>query len=403
MVTPVINSNSSFFDDEGVTTANDWRLAAQRAGNAVLAINPHLLIFVEGTDCFNGDCDWWGGNLQGVTQFPVALSVPNQLVYSAHDYGPTVFQQPWFNSTTTTASLQAQWNKEWAFTHNNNIAPLWVGEFGTGNTAPDVQNAAAGSEGQWFSNLVQFIGARPSMSWTYWALNGEDSLALLDNAYDSTPALAAKQQLLATIQFPLGGGTVGTPAPSISSITPVSAAPGASITIAGTNFSTTANANVVTFGSGTALVSAATATSLQVTVPNIASGAVNVTVSVAGKTSNALGFTVTGGTGGGGSGCHITYTITNSWSTGFQTAITIANTGTTPLTSWNLVWTFPGSQTIANLWNGAVTQTGATVSVTNLSYNGNIPAGGSYALMGFVGNGAAAVPASFTLNGTRCQ
>jgi len=138
-------------------------------------------------------------------------------------------------------------------------------------------------------------------------------------------------------------------------------------------------------------------------VPNIASGAVNVTVSVAGKTSNALGFTVTGGTGGGGSGCHITYTITNSWSTGFQTAITIANTGTTPLTSWNLVWTFPGSQTIANLWNGAVTQTGATVSVTNLSYNGNIPAGGSYALMGFVGNGAAAVPASFTLNGTRCQ
>jgi endoglucanase len=383
------------------TTANDWRLAAQRAGNAVLAVNPHLLIFVEGTDCFNGDCDWWGGNLQGVTQFPVALSVPNQLVYSAHDYGPTVFQQPWFNSTTTTASLQAQWNKEWAFIHNNNIAPLWVGEFGTGNAAPDVQNATAGSEGQWFSNLVQFIGARPSMSWTYWALNGEDSLALLDNAYNSTPALAAKQQLLATIQFPLGGGTVGTPAPAISSIAPVSAAPGASITIAGTNFSTTANANIVTFGSATAQVSAATATSLQVIVPNIASGAVNVTVSVAGKTSNALGFTVTGG--GGGSGCHITYTITNSWSTGFQTAITIANTGTTPLTNWNLIWTFPGGQTIANLWNGAVTQTGTTVSVTNLSYNGNIPAGGSYALMGFVGNGAAAVPASFTLNGTRCQ
>jgi endoglucanase len=383
------------------TTANDWRLAAQRAGNAVLAVNPHLLIFVEGTDCFNGDCDWWGGNLQGVTQFPVALSVPNQLVYSAHDYGPTVFQQPWFNSTTTTASLQAQWNKEWAFIHNNNIAPLWVGEFGTGNAAPDVQNATAGSEGQWFSNLVQFIGARPSMSWTYWALNGEDSLALLDNAYNSTPALAAKQQLLATIQFPLGGGTVGTPAPAISSIAPVSAAPGASITIAGTNFSTTANANIVTFGSATAQVSAATATSLQVIVPNIASGAVNVTVSVAGKTSNALGFTVTGG--GGGSGCHITYTITNSWSTGFQTAITIANTGTTPLTNWNLIWTFPGGQTIANLWNGAVTQTGTTVSVTNLSYNGNIPAGGSYALMGFVGNGAAAVPASFTLNGTSCQ
>ncbi len=28
----------------------DWHLAAQRAGNAVLAVNPHLLIFVEGID-----------------------------------------------------------------------------------------------------------------------------------------------------------------------------------------------------------------------------------------------------------------------------------------------------------------------------------------------------------------
>jgi endoglucanase len=275
------------------TTTNDWRLAAERAGNAVLAVNPHLLIFVEGIDCFNGDCDWWGGNLQGVTQFPVVLNVPNQLVYSAHDYGPTVFQQPWFNSTTTTASLQAQWTKEWAFIHNNNIAPLWLGEFGTGNTAPDVQNTAAGSEGQWFSNLVQFVDARPSMSWTYWALNGEDSLALLDNAYDATPALPAKQQLLATIQFQLGGGTV-TPTATISSITPASALPGASVTIAGTNFSTTASANAVTFGSTAATVTAATATSLIVTVPNIAASAVSVTVAVAGKVSNAVSFTVTG-------------------------------------------------------------------------------------------------------------
>lgn len=45
------------------TTTNDWHLAAERAGNAVLALNPKLLIFVEGTDCYNGDCDWWGGNL----------------------------------------------------------------------------------------------------------------------------------------------------------------------------------------------------------------------------------------------------------------------------------------------------------------------------------------------------
>ena len=68
--------------------ANDWHLAAERAGNAVLAINPKLLVFVEGTDAYNNNYYFWGGNLQGVQNSPVQLSVANQLVYSAHDYGP---------------------------------------------------------------------------------------------------------------------------------------------------------------------------------------------------------------------------------------------------------------------------------------------------------------------------
>jgi endoglucanase len=76
-------------------TARNWPVAAEAgAGNAVLAINPHLLVFVEGNDCYNGICGWQGGNLLGVASHPVTLSVANQLVYSAHDYGPNLFQQP---------------------------------------------------------------------------------------------------------------------------------------------------------------------------------------------------------------------------------------------------------------------------------------------------------------------
>lgn len=30
-------------------------------------------------------------------------------------------------------------------------APVWLGEFGTGNNAADIQNTAAGSQGQWFA------------------------------------------------------------------------------------------------------------------------------------------------------------------------------------------------------------------------------------------------------------
>jgi len=57
------------------------------------------------------------------------------------------------------------------------------------------------------------------------------------------------------------------PPPTITSFTPTSGAIGTSVTITGTNFNTTAADNVVFFGATKATVSAATATSLIVTVP----------------------------------------------------------------------------------------------------------------------------------------
>src|SRR6266700_443682 len=52
----------------------DWQMEAQKLGNELLAINPHWLIFVEGVECYKGDCYWWGGNLEGVADAPVRLS-----------------------------------------------------------------------------------------------------------------------------------------------------------------------------------------------------------------------------------------------------------------------------------------------------------------------------------------
>jgi endoglucanase len=49
--------------------ATDWRWAAERAGNAVLAVNPHLLIIVEGFQLYPDptqprgvDSYWWGAS-----------------------------------------------------------------------------------------------------------------------------------------------------------------------------------------------------------------------------------------------------------------------------------------------------------------------------------------------------
>jgi endo-1,4-beta-xylanase len=112
------------------------------------------------------------------------------------------------------------------------------------------------------------------------------------------------------------------------------------------------------------------------------------------------------GTGPIGFACHIGYTISSQWGGGFGAAITIDNTGTTAISNWTLTWIFANGQTITQLWNGTETQSGANVTVSNLSYNGSIPAGGSYTGMGFNGswnNTTNAVPASFAVNGTTCK
>lgn len=57
------------------------------------------------------------------------------------------------------------------------------------------------------------------------------------------------------------------PIPTITSFTPTSGATGTTVTITGTNFSTTASNNIVYFGATKATVTGATATSLTVTVP----------------------------------------------------------------------------------------------------------------------------------------
>ena len=209
--------------------ATDVRLAYEQAGNAILGVDPGALIFCEGigenpTASGGINSTWWGGDLALAGQYPVTLSSPGHVVYSAHDYGPSLFQQTWFNSSTTPASLAAVWNANWGYLYRQGTAPVWVGEFGTDNTASDVQSSTPGSQGQWFSSLVSYLAADPWLGWTYWALNGEDPYDLLDGSYDPTPVSAAKQSLLASIQFPLTGTGTGTGSPSPTS-TPTSSGP----------------------------------------------------------------------------------------------------------------------------------------------------------------------------------
>jgi hypothetical protein len=67
-----------------------------------------------------------------------------------------------------------------------------------------------------------------------------------------------------------------------------------------------------------------------------------------------------------------------------------------------LQFSFANGQTVTSGWNGNFTQSGSTVTVTNLSYNGTIAPGASIGSEpGFNGTWTTtnSVPTSFTLNG----
>ena len=196
--------------------ATDWRSAAERAGNAILAVNSHLLVFVEGLQLYPdaGAPDgvssyWWGSILAPVRQYPVEFRVHHQLVYSAHDWGPLKWSMAWFPHMSY-ASMQTIWHKMWSFVVDDSsrplTAPLWIGEFGTcTNTAQCLDQVKQGNQAQWFHLFLRFLQAHSNVGWSFFALNGTNandhaaSNGLLNAHWDGV-ANAALQSDLSRIQ-----------------------------------------------------------------------------------------------------------------------------------------------------------------------------------------------------------
>ncbi len=158
----------------------DWRLAAERAGNAILKVNPDWLIVVEGIEKnvpgqkLPGH--WWGGNLEGVRKFPVRLSAPNKLVYSPHEYGPGVHHAKWFDEASFPNNLTRRWETGFYYIVREGIAPVLVGEFG------GRQVDSRSKEGIWQRRFVDFIKQK-ELGFVYWCWNpnGGDTGGLVKN------------------------------------------------------------------------------------------------------------------------------------------------------------------------------------------------------------------------------
>ncbi len=186
-----------------------WPRAAEACANEILKVNPHWLIFVEGVekivDKFGNVFDWtWqGGELINARVRPIKLDVPNRLVYSAHDYGPSVYDQGWFNDPKFPENLPAFWDFHWGYLQKQGIAPIFVGEFG----GPSVGND---KDGLWQRTLVDYLKTN-RMHYTYWAFNANsaDTGGILQPDWKSIND--AKQALLRTYQ----GGMIENRAPEV--------------------------------------------------------------------------------------------------------------------------------------------------------------------------------------------
>ena len=158
---------------------NNWKYIAEQTALKVLEKNPNVLIMVEGTEIYpidiktNSDYsstndkdyyfNWWGGNLRGVADYPIDLGkYQNKLVYSPHDYGPTVYQQPWFKAGYNYDSLYKDcWHDNWLYIHEDGTAPLLIGEWGGFMREPNLT---------WMTHMRTLI-KNYNLHHTFWCFN----------------------------------------------------------------------------------------------------------------------------------------------------------------------------------------------------------------------------------------
>lgn len=178
-----------------------WKMYT-RLGNAILAINPRLLIICEGPQSTSktgnglagigpeGDLSAVGG-VGGVSAKPVVLRVPLQVVYSVHEYDTNVYD---YGANEQPATLIPHMNRDWGYLYTRNIAPVWVGEMGSNlakepdrvwaQTLLDYMNGKDGAQGgPVFHGNEQPVGG----SWWLWGnFPGEQTDGTLESNW-STP------------------------------------------------------------------------------------------------------------------------------------------------------------------------------------------------------------------------
>jgi mannan endo-1,4-beta-mannosidase len=96
---------------------------------------------------------------------------------------------------------------------------------------------------------------------------------------------------------------------------------------------------------------------------------------------------------GGTKACSAVYSIVGQWPGGFQGQV-VVTAGGQAISGWTVKWTYANGQTVSTGWSAGISSSGASVTATNVDYNGTVGAGQS-TTFGFLGaySGTNSVPA----------
>lgn len=151
------------FNEPYNLTWTEWEALASQAGQAVLAANPRLLIFVEGVgnESDNGGyAAFWGENMVEATGSIPGIPA-DKLVQAAHVYGPSVYVQDYFNDPTFPDNMPGIWDIHFGHLALSGFAYAPT-EFG---------GEYEGEDKIWQDAFVDYLIARHAAGFYYWALN----------------------------------------------------------------------------------------------------------------------------------------------------------------------------------------------------------------------------------------
>ncbi len=104
-------------------------------------------------------------------------------------------------------------------------------------------------------------------------------------------------------------------------------------------------------------------------------------------------------------GLSASYAKTGDWNGGFAAQYTVTNNSAVTVSAWSLTFTLPSTEKVASVWNGSVSASGDTYTITGPSWAGALDPGKSTAPIGMniSYTGTATPPANCQVNGNPCD